>query len=470
MRSCPPFSAGANRSRCPPRPPRRRFRSPPRRCRPATLQAAIKEALASAPSRGLPVLAVGEATQPAPGAAPDPDQPLAAAAIAYASAEHGLIADPPKIDANFALKPAQDLAAEFAAARNAGQATAWMRAQAHVDPAFLDLAKARETYAAIAAAGDWPQLPKGKSLKVGSRDKRVLLLRKRLAIEGYAAAPPAPPGPTVLTLFDASLAAALASFQDHHGLTADGVLAAATIDALNVPAATRLAAIEANLERARWLPSQLPPDRIEVDTGAPDATLYQAGVPILTMRAVVGRPDRETPTFASTVTAVKFNPPWIVPADIAAQELFPKERRSPGYFASEGFVVEGGQVIQRPGPKASLGYVKFEMPDPFAVYLHDTPARTLFSRSKRWLSHGCVRLEKPRELAAALLTAQGWGRPDVDAAIAAGTTKTVALKIQTPVFVVYRTVVADGDGRASFRPDVYGWDTKIEAALAVRRL
>jgi L,D-transpeptidase YcbB len=430
---------------------------------------AIKEALASAPSRGLPAIAIGEAARPALGVPPDPDQSLATAAIAYASAEQGLIADPRKIDPNFAMRPARDLAAEFAAARDTGHATAWMTAQAHVNPDFLRLAKARDSYASIVAAGGWPMLSRGEVLKLGVRDDRVVLLRQRLAIEGYVAAPPAPLDPTVLTEFDPPLAAALASFQDHHGLKADGVLSSATIDALNVPAATRLSAIEANLERARWLPSQLPADRIEVDIGAPDASLYQAGAQVLTMRAIVGRPDRKTPTFASTVTAVKFNPPWIVPADIAARELFPKERRSPGYFARGGFVVEGGQVIQQPGPKASLGYVKFEMPDPFGVYLHDTPSRGLFAHAKRWLSHGCMRLEKPRELAVALLTAQGWGRESVDAAIAAGATRTVALKVQTPVFVVYRTVTVDGDGLASFRPDVYGWDAKVVAALAASR-
>jgi murein L,D-transpeptidase YcbB/YkuD len=158
-----------------------------------------------------------------------------------------------------------------------------------------------------------------------------------------------------------------------------------------------------------------------------------------------------------------------VPPDIAAKELYPKQRRSPGYFARNDFYVSGGQLIQRAGPKSSLGYVKFDIPDAFDVYLHDTPARTLFARDKRWLSHGCMRIENPRDLAAALLGPQGWNRTTVDAAIAAGATRTVRLKTPVPVFVVYRTVVADAAGHASFRSDVYGWDAELEAALAARQ-
>ncbi len=424
---------------------------------------AIADAIAAAPSQGLPAIAVG-----APAAGGDPDQPLMDAAIAYARAERGLVASPRSIDSNFALKPADNVAAQVEAARSSGAVAAWIGAQARVDPAYLALVRMRDDYEAIVAAGGWPTLPVGAPLKVGASDARVAVLRQRLATEGYGSAPVSPLDPAALTLFDPALAAALASFQEHHGLKADGVLAAGTLAALNVPAAARLAAIEANLERARWLPGRMPPLRIEVDIGGPDATLFDGGAPVLTMRAIVGRPDRRTPTFVSSVTAVKFNPPWIVPAGIAAREIFPKARRSPGYLARNDYYVVNGQVIQRPGPKASLGYVKFEMPDPFGVYLHDTPARTLFARDKRWLSHGCMRLEKPRELATALLAGQGWDRAAVDAAIAAGATRTVALKVQPPVFVVYRTVLADTDGHARFRPDVYGWDAELSAALAAR--
>jgi len=444
---------------------------------------AITAALAAAPSQGLPAAAVPRADAS--------DQALADAAIAYARAENGLIADPAALDPNFALKPADGAAAQFAAARDTGRVAAWIGGLTRADPTYLALVGARDGYAAIVSAGGWQPITGGKAPKLGASDARLPLLRARLALEGYLSAPPAPPPllaplvraaqdagappaapapqePAPETLFDAPLAAALASFQEHHGLKADGVLTAATVAALNVPADARLAAIEANLERARWLPSQMPANRIEVDLGAPDATLFEAGAPVLTMRAIVGRPDRQTPTFVSKVVAVKFNPPWIVPSEIAAQEILPKERASPGYLARNDYYLDGGQVIQRPGPKAALGYVKFEMPDPFGVYLHDTPSRTLFARDGRWLSHGCMRLEKPRELAAAVLAPQGWDRAAVDAAIAAAATRSVPVKRQVPVFVVYRTVVAAPDDHVLFRADVYRWDAKIAAALAGR--
>jgi len=444
---------------------------------------AITVALSTASSQGLPDVAVPPADAP--------DQALADAAIAFAIAENGLIANPAALDRNFALKPADDAAKQFGAARDGGRVAAWIAGVPRADPAYLALVKARDGYAAILKAGGWRPIPDGKSPKLGASDPRVPLLRDRLVAEGFLSASPAPtpllapllraaqdangppvaappPEPAPETLFDASLAAALASFQDHHGLKADGVLTAATVAALNVPAEARLAAIDANLERARWLPSQMPANRIEVDLGAPDATLFEAGAPVLAMRAIVGRPDRKTPTFVSKVTAVKFNPPWIVPADIAAREILPKARRSPGYLARNDYYLSGGQVIQRPGPKAALGYVKFEMPDPFGVYLHDTPSRTLFAHDKRWLSHGCMRLEKPRELAAAVLAAQGWDRAAVDAAIATAATNSVPVKHQVPVYVIYRTVIAEQDGHLAFRADVYGWDAKVAAALAGR--
>lgn len=330
---------------------------------------------------------------------------------------------------------------------------------------------ARARYAAIIAAGGWPAVPDGRALKLASGDPRTPILRQRLNVEGYAAgpAPTPPPAGAPPASFDASLADALRDFQASHGLKADGVLTPQTTAELNVSAEDRLASIDANLERERWLPRELPADRIEVDTGEPRATLIEAGAPVLTMRAIVGQPTKRTPTFVSQVVAVEFNPPWIVPPDIAAKELYPKQRRSPGYFARNDFYVSGGQLIQRAGPKSSLGYVKFDIPDAFDVYLHDTPARTLFARDKRWLSHGCMRIENPRDLAAALLGPQGWNRTTVDAAIAAGATRTVRLKTPVPVFVVYRTVVADAAGHASFRSDVYGWDAELEAALAARQ-
>jgi murein L,D-transpeptidase YcbB/YkuD len=186
------------------------------------------------------------------------------------------------------------------------------------------------------------------------------------------------------------------------------------------------------------------------------------------MRAVVGDPKHHTPSLASEVVSIVFNPPWVVPSSIAAKELFPKEARNHGYFARNGFRVVGGQLVQHPGPKAALGYLKFEIPTPFDVYLHDTPSRSLFKNDARWLSHGCVRLEDPRGLATVLLTPQGWSRDDVDTTIANRATKRFPLDVHMPVFIVYRTAAADAAGAVTFRPDVYGWDAQLADALAGR--
>jgi murein L,D-transpeptidase YcbB/YkuD len=282
-----------------------------------------------------------------------------------------------------------------------------------------------------------------------------------LAVEGYAAAAPA--DRRAALRFDAPLSAALADFQTHHGLKGTGVLDRATLKALNVPAKRRLATLDVNIERERWAPAAMPAERIEVDVAGPDVTLFQDGKPTLAMLAIAGKPSWRTPMFATEVTGVEFNPPWIVPANIARRELWPKERRSRHYFRREDIhVASGGKLIQRAGPESSLGYIKFDVDDPFTVYLHDTPARADFARANRWLSHGCVRLQSPKALAAILLQ---WKPADVDAAIAAKATRTFPLKVEPPVFFLYRTALVGADGKVTFRPDVYGWDEELAAAL-----
>lgn len=449
--------------------------------------AAIVQALGRGRQEGLalpdPRVALAALGSDDPAARTAGDATLSGLAVALARAEHGMRIDPQSVDKRFALRPAYDAASDFANARQAGRIAAWAAQLAPSDPLYADLVAARSRYLAIIAAGGWPMIPAGRPVKAGEPEPRAAILRQRLTIEGYVVAAPAPPPDAGATnaipqtnatapatppvdRYDTSLVAAVRDFQTAHGLKPDGMLTPDTLAALNTAPAARLAAIDANLERERWLPQSLPPNRIEVDTGDPVVTLFEDGAAALTMRAIVGQPKKQTPTFASKVVAIEFNPPWIVPADIAAKELYPKEARSPGYLARNDFYVADGQLIQKAGPKSSLGYLKFDIPDPFDVYLHDTPARTLFALDRRWLSHGCIRLENPRDLAAALVAPQGGDRASIDAGIAAGATYTVRLSAVVPVFVVYRTVVADAAGHATFRHDVYGWDAELEAALA----
>jgi murein L,D-transpeptidase YcbB/YkuD len=391
---------------------------------------------------------------------------LAATAVAIARVQRGRTIDPPTVDREWALSKPYDAVAAFADARRQGVVVAWALALRPTQPGYVSLAEARRRYAAIAAQGGWSAIGAGRVLAEGAVEARVERLRARLFVEGYVLGAP----PTVPALFDADLTAALKAFQQHHGLGASGKLDVKTQAALDAPIEATLAAIDLNLERERWLPPSLPGDRIEVDIAGQVANVFRGQQPVMTMRVIVGAPVHHTPSFASAVYGVVFNPPWVVPSSIAAAELYPRERRSPGYLARAGFRQVGAQLVQQPGPRAALGYVKFEMDSPFGVYLHDTPSRSLFSRERRALSHGCVRLEAPRELAALLLTGQGWSRKDVDAAIAAGATRHVTLNTTTPVFVVYRTAIADASGLIATRPDVYGWDAKLAGALARRRV
>jgi murein L,D-transpeptidase YcbB/YkuD len=392
------------------------------------------------------------------------DAALVSAVVRYAGVELGQRVDPSAVDNMWALEPARrNVAAEFAAARQAGRLGEWLQGLSPPYPAYRNLQVAARRYRAAADAGGWDALAAGPALKEGARGPAVTALRQRLAAEGFATTPAREP-----ELFDATLRKALSEFQRRHGLEPDGSLGAATRATLNVSAEDRADQLEANLERWRWLPHALPGERLEIDIAGQQATLFRGGAPVLSQRVIVGDPKHRTPMFASALEAVVFNPPWNVPASIAQAELLPKEARNPGYLAKNDFIWVDGHLQQRAGPKSALGLVKFDLPSQFGVYLHDTPSRTLFQKQNRALSHGCMRLEKPQELAQMLLSPQGWTQDGMDRAIEAKSTLRVDLKTHTPLYVMYWTASADADGQVDFRPDVYDWDRKLTDALASR--
>jgi murein L,D-transpeptidase YcbB/YkuD len=412
---------------------------------------AIERALHEAGEFPTPAEAQGAARRlasPDPAMHEEAQAALVHAAVTLAVEEHGG-PDPAAIDPDWTLRAPYDAEADFAAARAQGRIAAWARALPRHDPGYLDLLAAWRRYDAMAGSGGWPKLPAGAVLRRGAKGRLVLLLRKRLAKEGYGDAHPA------RALFDAGLAAEVSDFQRRHGLPPRGAVNAATLEALNVPADARAATLAANLVRARWLPQEMPPDRIEADVAAAQVTLFVDGKPELSMRAVVGDAKHQTPLFASHVSGIVINPPWNVPTDIARKELYPKGK---AYLASHDFAVVNGHLVQHAGARSSLGRLKFDMPNPYSVYLHDTPFHNMFTLDRRGRSHGCVRLEKPRDLAAALLD---WSPEEVDDAIEQEDTRRVRPKMTVAVFLVYRTAAAVGDGPADFRPDVYGWDAKV---------
>lgn len=392
-----------------------------------------------------------------------PDEVLLATIVRQGRQETGQRLDPRQLNSLWGLTPERrDIAHEAEQALAGGRLEAWLKTLAPDDRDYRALLAARCRYLDLLAGGGWPRLPEGPTLTPGEAHPHWTLVAERLKIEGYDTKPGGPAGADPTTL------AALRSFQARHGLVVDGLVGPQTRAELNVPVEARIMQIEANLERRRWLPRQAPATRLEVDVAGAVATLHVDGQPRLTMRVIVGDRQHKTPLFVSQVDAVVINPPWNVPSSIAAAEIMPRARRDPAYLARNGFRVVDGRLQQQPGPGNALGRLKFDLQSPYGVYLHDTPGRAAFARPIRTLSHGCMRLEKPAELAGQLLAAQGWTVAGLERAIDAGATRRVALQSPLPLIITYRTILVV-DGELQFRPDPYGWDAELIAALAGSR-
>ena len=231
------------------------------------------------------------------------------------------------------------------------------------------------------------------------------------------------------------------------------------------PASDHLRTIVVNLERQRWLPRPLPPDRAWVNVADQQLELYRDDRPVFSTRVVVGEDVRrnQTPEFSAAIDASFFNPPWVIPADIVTNEIAPKIQHDPKYLARNNMIMlAGGEAEQLPGPTAGLGLLMFDMPNRFDVYLHDTPERNIFNRENRRISHGCIRVQDPRDFAALLLQ-QPIDR--INREIAAGGTTRHPLPTPMPVFVVYETAFLGTNGTLQFRPDFYQRDAEIWRAL-----
>jgi len=316
---------------------------------------------------------------------------------------------------------------------------------------YLRLRAALARYREIERAGGWVAVPESRtSLRLGDRDPRVVALRQRLGVPGN-------------DLFDAPLDAAVNNFQKHHGLAIDGVVGRETTRELNVPVAARIATLKMNLERWRWMPEDLGARYALVNIAGFTLDVVDNGRTSLSMKTVVGKQYTETPFFAAKITDVVINPWWNVPDSIAVKELWPKQRRDRQYLDREQMVVgKDGRIRQRPGAKNSLGRLKFQMKNNYDVYLHDTPAKSLFDSHVRAFSHGCIRLEKPVELALLLLGPK-WDAFTLQSAVAKGKERSVALDAPVPVYVLYWTARVADDGDIEFYRDVYGRDSRASS-------
>ena len=331
-----------------------------------------------------------------------------------------------------------------------------------------------QNYRLIAAKGGWPKVPDTKTVKPGESANPAVLaaVRSRLSVEGIGAGSAntsststAQGTATGATIYDHDLAGAVAAFQARHSINVDSALGKETIDAMNVPVEFRLGQIAANMERWRWLPRSFGARYIFVNVPAFKLEAYDSGQKVLEMKVIVGQEyeDKATPVFADSMETVVFRPYWNVPPTIAAKEIFPK---GSGYLERENMETyrEGGEtrVRQRPGPKNALGYVKFLFPNDFNIYLHDTPNHELFDKDVRAFSHGCIRLEKPAEMAQWVL---GWPADQVDEAMKNGPdNRSVKIPRKIPVYIVYFTTYLN-NGQLYFGNDLYHRDDQMVPAV-----
>ena len=351
-------------------------------------------------------------------------------------------------------------------------------------PGYQLLRKALAHYRQIKHEGGWPTLPPGPAFKLGTYDKRIGLLRIRLMAEGDLKTHAF----ENLDSYNLQVEEAVKHFQQRHGIEADGVVGPATRAAMNVPVERRIEEIKLNMERWRWLPRQLGDRYVMVNTAGYLLDVVDNDKTALSMRVITGQKDKTTPVLAARLSVVQLNPYWVVPDQIAAEELLPDQQKNPNYLVEHHYRVFDRwgddakeldpekikwrkytkdnfpyKLRQDPGPFNALGQIKFVFQNQFAIYLHDTPHRQLFAQTNRALSHGCVRVENPMSLALYLLHDQPqWDRETIDETIESGATVNVRLTQPVPIYLVYWTAWVGDDGAMNFRADVYERDRLVE--------
>lgn len=332
----------------------------------------------------------------------------------------------------------------------------------------------------LAMEGGWPMVPAGKPLKPGMTDPRVATLRTRLQVAGLAThVPQGEPA-----FFDDELARAVMRFQREAYLAADGSVGPQTVNALNIPVRDRIDQIRANLERMRWVRDMGNGPMVVVDIAGFRIAYIQDGKAIWRSRVQVGRAYRSTPVFQASITHLTLNPTWTVPPTIMARDVLPAIRKNRDYlsknrlrvFTPDGRAIpassvdwwQPGNIVLRQdaGEKNSLGQLAIRFPNPYAVYLHDTPHKELFDSSQRAFSSGCIRVENVHELAVLLMNDPlQWNRAGLDAAIKEGRTRQVNLVTPIPILLAYWTVDVAPDGYVSFKMDIYERDRPLVVAL-----
>jgi len=379
----------------------------------------------------------------------------------------------------FGLDPITLLAESLEDAALMGSINTWK-----IDHPFYERLKtALARYRALRAGGGWESIPDGPTLKKGMSDARVTALRHRLAQEGDL-----PGTARESQRFDQELEQAVMRFQSRHTLASDGEVGRATLKALNVPLEDRIDQIRVNLERSRWVLSNLGDRYVLVDIAGYRVFYLKDDSIVWSTRAQVGKPYRDTPVLRSRIEALEINPTWTVPPTILNNDVIPAVKSDPGYlkrkhisiFDAQERVVNPGSIDwslypgrpfpyklrQKPGPDNPLGRIKILFPNKYMVYLHGTPSMELFDQEERAFSSGCIRLEKPFELAELLLDDPvQWNRENLMRVVERGRTQRLTLARPVTILLLYWTVEVDGNGVVYFKQDPYGRDPAVLAGL-----
>jgi murein L,D-transpeptidase YcbB/YkuD len=452
---------------------------------------AVLKLLSKADAEGLdsasylpPSLASFEAAPPVfdPAAMAAFDIELTALAVKYARDASGGRFDPER------LSRYHDIAPPTIDAAKAMQVLAWSPYAAEyleslqpTHPAYgafkAELAKLRSETPA-----PFEGIESGEIIRTGQTDQRLPAIRQRLADLGFAQALEASGD---MELMDADLAVQVRLFQKSAGIGADGLIGNQTIKALNVDHSQQdVARLLDNMERLRWLPRQLGNRYVMVNQAAFQVRVMNNGQAEWTSRVIVGKPSTQTVVFNDEIEMVVFNPSWGVPPSIIANEYLPKLRRDPSYLDRIGFKVTDARgrtvssssvdwyaygnkvpfgIRQPPGGKNALGELKFLFPNSHNIYMHDTPTRNLFERDVRAFSHGCVRVQNPREFASVLL---GWDADKVASNVESRRSETVKLGHKVPIYITYFTAWPDETGKIQYFNDIYGRDRTMDNARA----
>ncbi|MEA3546059.1 MAG: L,D-transpeptidase family protein [Thermodesulfobacteriota bacterium] len=348
---------------------------------------------------------------------------------------------------------------------------------------YNKLKSALKKYRAFQANGGWEAIPAGPTLKKGMQDGRVLLLRKRLQITGDFSMEA-----STSEIFDDALEQAVKRFQARHHLTTDGSVGKQTIEALNVPVENRIDQIRINLERLRWVLHAISGQFVIVDIAGFEVFVYQDNKIVWTSRVQVGRPYRQTPVFKSEITYLDLNPTWTIPPGILAKDTLPAVKKDRNYLKDRNIRVidRTGKTVnqdtidwskytgrnfpyqlrQDPGPDNAMGLIKIMFPNKHLVFIHDTPSKSLFERTDRTFSSGCIRTKKPFELAQILLDdPDKWNPESFKQAIDSGRTQTVRLPKPVPILLFYWTTAVEPDGTVRFKKDPYKRDAEVLLGL-----